>query len=323
MVKAIIQNRYGDPAEVFRVEEIGVPEIGPGEVLVQIRATPISGDAWHLTRGLPYVARPILGIRRPRNRVPGLDFAGTVVKAGSEVTTVDEGDDVFGWCDGALAEFAAVPEAQLTHKPSNLSLEEAALVPIAAFTAIQGVRDKGRVGRGKKVLITGASGGVGNYVIQLAKHYGAEVTAVSSVAKFDLVRSLGADHVIDYKTQPLTSIELQYDVLIDLYGNPAFSEIASVMKPGGTVVLIGGSGGRWFMGVDRWLRAPFVALFRGFRARPLVHKDRHDDLMTLKGLIEAGEVRPVLDRTFALDETAKAIEYVTDGHAHGQVVVTP
>jgi NADPH:quinone reductase-like Zn-dependent oxidoreductase len=173
------------------------------------------------------------------------------------------------------------------------------------------------------VLITGASGGVGNYAIQLAKHYGAEVTAVSSAGKFDLVRSLGADHVIDYKTQSLSSTEQQYDVLIDLYGNPAFSELAAVMKPGGTVVLIGGSGGRWFMGVDRWLRAPFVALFRGFKARALVHQDRLDDLMTMKGLIEAGKVRPVLDRAFALDETAKAIDYVTDGHARGQVVVTP
>jgi NADPH:quinone reductase-like Zn-dependent oxidoreductase len=322
-VKAIIQNRYGDPAEVFRVEDILVPEIGPGEVLVQIRATPISGDAWHLTRGLPYVARPILGFRRPKSRVPGLDFAGTVVKVGNGVTTVCEGDDVFGWCEGALAEFAAVPEAQLTGKPSNLSLEEAALVPIASFTAIQGIRDKARVGHGQKVLITGASGGVGNYAIQLAKHYGAEVTAVSSAAKFDLVRSLGADHVIDYKTQSLYATGQKYDVLIDLYGNPTFGEIASVMRPGGTLVLIGGTGGRWFMGVDRWLRAPFVSMFRGFRARPLVHKDRHDDLMTMKDLIETGQVRPVLDRTFTLDETAKAIDYVTDGHARGQVAVTP
>jgi NADPH:quinone reductase-like Zn-dependent oxidoreductase len=322
-VKAIIQSRYGDPAEVFRVEDIGVPEVGPGEVLVRIRATPISGDAWHLIRGLPYVARPILGFRRPRNRVPGLDFAGTVVKVGSEVTTVDEGDDVFGWCDGALAEFAAVPEAQLTRKPSNLSLEEAALVPIASFTAIQGIRDKGGVGHGQRVLITGASGGVGTYAIQLAKHFGAEVTAVSSAAKFDLVRSLGADHVIDYKTQSLNSSGQQYDVLIDLYGNPTFGEIASVIRPGGTLVLIGGTGGRWFMGVDRWLRAPFVAMFRGFRARPLVHKDRHADLLMMRDLIESGKVRPVLDRTFALDEAAKAIDYVTDGHARGQVVVTP
>jgi NADPH:quinone reductase-like Zn-dependent oxidoreductase len=322
-VKAIIQTRYGDPAEVFHVEDIPSPDVGPGEVLVEIRATPISGDAWHLIRGLPYVARPILGFRRPKSRVPGLDFAGTVVEVGPGVTTVAAGDDVFGWCDGALAEFATVPEAQLTHKPSNLSLEEAALVPIASFTAIQGVRDKGRVGRGQKVLITGASGGVGNYAVQLAKHYGAEVTAVSSAAKFDLVRSLGADQVIDYKTQSLDAAGQQYDVLIDLYGNPAFAEIARALKPGGTVVLIGGSGGRWFMGVDRWLRAPFVALFRGFKARPLVHKDSHADLVTMKGLIEAGKVRPVLDRTFTLDETAKAIEYVTDGHARGQVVVTP
>jgi NADPH:quinone reductase-like Zn-dependent oxidoreductase len=322
-VKAIIQNRYGDPAEVFRVEDIDVPEIGPGDVLVRIRATPMSGDAWHLTRGWPYIARPILGFRRPKNRVPGLDFAGTVIEVGPGVTSVAAGDEVFGWCEGALAEYARVPEAQLTHKPSNLSLEEAALVPIASFTAIQGVRDKGRVGRGQNVLITGASGGVGNYAIQLAKHYGAEVTAVSSAAKFDLVRSLGADHVIDYKTQSLTSTGQQFDVLIDLYGNPAFSEIARVMKPGGTVVLIGGSGGRWFMGVDRWLRAPVVALLRGFKARPLVHKDRHDHLITMKALIETGQVRPVLDRTFTLDETAKAIDYVTDGHARGQVVVTP
>jgi NADPH:quinone reductase-like Zn-dependent oxidoreductase len=320
-MRAITQTRYGDPSEVFRIEDISVPGIEPDEVLVEIRATPVSGDGWHLTRGLPYIARPILGLRRPRNRVPGLDFAGTVVEVGPGVTTVAPGDEVFGWCDGSLAEYAAVPESQLTHKPSNLSLEEAALVPIASFTAIQGVRDKARVGPGQKVLITGASGGVGVYAIQLAKHYGAEVTAVASAAKFDLVRSLGADHVIDYTTQTLTSTGRQYDVLIDLYGNPPLSDIGSVLRKGGTVVLIGGTGGRWFMGVDRWPRALLVAPFRGFKARPLIHKDSLDDLLTIKGLIEAGAVRPVLDRTFALDEAAKAIDYVTNRHARGQVAV--
>lgn len=322
-MKAIIQTRFGDPADVFRVEEIPVPGVGAGEVLVQVRATPMSGDAWHLTRGLPFVARPILGIRRPKNPVPGLDFAGTVVKIGPGVTTVGEGDEVFGWSDGALAEFAAVPEGQLTSKPSNLSLEEAALVPIASFTAFQGIRDKGRVGPGQKVLITGASGGVGNYAIQLAKHYDAEVTAVASSAKFDLVRSLGADHVIDYKTQPLTSTGQQFDVMIDLYGNPTMAEIARVMKRGGTVVLIGGTGGRWFMGVDRWLRAFLVAPFRGFKARGLIHQDSHADLVAIKELIEEGQVLPVLDRVFTLDEVAKAVDYVTDGHARGQVAVVP
>jgi NADPH:quinone reductase-like Zn-dependent oxidoreductase len=322
-MKAIIQTRYGDPSEVFRIEDIPVPDFEPGEVLVRIRATPMSGDAWHLIRGLPYIARPILGIRRPKNRVPGLDFAGTVVEVGPRVTTVVPGDEVFGWCDGALAEYAAVPEGQLTHKPSNLSLEQAALVPIASFTAIQGVRDKGRVGPGQKVLITGASGGVGVYAIQLAKHYGAEVTAVASAAKLDLVRSLGADHVIDYKTQSLTSTGLQYDVLIDLYGNPSLSDISSVLRPGGSAVLIGGIGGRWFMGVDRWPRALLVAPFRGFRARFLIHKDSHHDLVIIKRLIESGEIKPVLDRTFTLDEAAKAIDYVTNRHARGQVVVVP
>jgi NADPH:quinone reductase-like Zn-dependent oxidoreductase len=322
-MKAITQTRYGDPAEVFRVEETPIPAVERGEVLVQIRATPISGDAWHLTRGLPYVARPILGMRRPRNHVPGLDFAGTVVEVGQAVTTVAEGDEVFGWCAGAMAEFATVPETQLARTPSNLTLEEAAPVPIASFTAIQGVRDKGRVSRGQKVLITGASGGVGSYAIQIAKHFGAEVTSVASAAKFDLVRSLGADQVIDYKTQSLTSTGHRFDVVIDLYGNPSLAELTALIKPGGTVVLIGGTGGRWFMGVDRGLRVMMAAPFLGFRARFLIHKDSHADLLMMKGLIEAGEVRPVLDRTFGLDEAAKAIDYVTNGHARGQVVVTP
>lgn len=322
-MQAIVQTEYGAPGDVLHVEEVAMPAAGESEVLVRVCGAPVSGTDWHLIRGLPYLARFVTGMTRPKNRVPGYDFAGTVAEVGPGVTTVAQGDEVFGWCDGSMAQYVVVPETQLTQIPSNLSLEEAALVPIASFTALQGIRDKGRVQPGQKVLITGASGGVGTHAVQIAKHYGAEVTAVASEPKFDLVRSLGADHVIDYRNQSLTATGRRFDVLIDLYGNPSLAEIRRVLKPGGTVVLIGGTGGRWFMGVDRWLRAMAAAPFLGFRARPLIHRDSHPDLLTIKGLIESGEVRPVLDRTFTLDEVVKAIEYVTDGHARGQVVVKP
>jgi NADPH:quinone reductase-like Zn-dependent oxidoreductase len=322
-MRAIVQDQYGAPADVFSLEEIPVPEAGEGEVLVRVRATPVAGDAWHLIRGLPYIARPILGLRRPRERVPGLDFSGTVMEVGPGVSRVGVGDNVFGWCAGAMAEYAVVPEMQLAPIPVSLSLEEAATVPIASFTALQAVRDRGRVIPGQKVLITGGSGGVGSYAIQIAKAFGAEVTAVASGPKFDLVLSLGADHVIDYRTQTIASTGERYDVLIDLYGNPTLSDLKVALKPGGTVALVGGTGGRWFMGVHRWLLALVPARFLGFKARPLIHKDSHSDLLVMKGMIESGEVRPVLDRTFTLDEVDKAIDYVTNGHARGQVVVTP
>jgi len=240
---------------------------------------------------------------------------------GKDVSSLIAGDEVFGWCDGSFAEYAAVPEGQLLPKPTNLSLEEAAAVPIAAFTALQAVR-LARIQPGQQILITGASGGVGTYAVQIAKLHGAEVTGVCSTAKMDLVRSLGADHVVDYTSQHFTESGERYDALIDLYGNPSLSDCRRALERRGTLVFIGGTGGRWLMGVDRWIRGLLMAPFLGLKVRPLIHKDSHEDLATIRELIEAGELAPVLDRTFPLAEVADAIQFVREGRAHGQVVIT-
>lgn len=320
-MRAITQDAYGVPEEVLRLRDVDKPEVGNGEVLVRVRAAAVSGSDWHILRGLPYAARPVVGVRRPRNAVPGLELAGTVEAVGRGVTTAKIGDEVFGWCDGAFCEYVAVPEGQVTAKPANLTPEQAAALPIAGFTALQAVRDAGRVRAGHRVLVLGASGCVGTYAVQLAKHCGAEVTAVCGAAKADLVRALGADHVLDYAAGPLTVSG--FDVVLDLYGNPSSRTLKRLLKPGGTAALVGGTGGRWFMGTDRWLRAVVAAPFLGIKVRPLVHKDRLDDLVLLRDLVEAGALTPVLDRTYRLDEAAAAVEDVRRGRVRGHAVVTP
>ncbi|NUT47263.1 MAG: NAD(P)-dependent alcohol dehydrogenase [Saccharothrix sp.] len=320
-MRAITQDAYGALEEVLRLQDIDEPEVRDGEVLVRVRAAAVSGSDWHLLRGLPYAARPIVGVRRPRNRVPGLELAGTVEAVGAGVHGTKVGDEVFGWCSGAFCEYAAVPEGQVTAKPATLTPEEAAAVPIAGFTALQAVRDVAGVRPGQRVLVLGASGCVGTYAVQLAKHYGAEVTGVCSAAKAELVKELGADHVLDYAAGPLTGTG--FDVVVDIFGNPSFRTLKRLLKPGGTVVLVGGTGGRWFMGIDRWFRAVVVGPFLGIKARPMAHKDRLDDLVLLRELIEAGAVRPVLDRTYPLAEATAAIEDVRRGRVRGQAVITP
>ncbi|MEU4740695.1 NAD(P)-dependent alcohol dehydrogenase [Actinosynnema sp. NPDC023658] len=320
-MRAMTQDAYGVPEEVLRPTDVEKPTAKPGEVLVRVAAAAVSGSDWHILRGLPYAARPVVGLRRPRNRVPGLELAGTVEAVGPGVTTVRTGDEVFGWCSGAFCEYVAVPADQVTAKPANLTPEQAAAVPIAGFTALQAVRDAGRVRAGQEVLVLGASGCVGTYAVQLAKHYGAEVTAVCGAAKAEMVAELGADHVLDYAAGPLTASG--FDVVLDLYGNPSLRTLKRLLEPGGTVALVGGTGGRWFMGTDRWLRALVAAPFLGIKARPLVHKDRLDDLVLLRDLIEAGAVKPVLDRTYPLADAAAAIEDVRRGRVRGHAVVTP
>lgn len=321
VMTAVIQERYGPPGQVLELRQVERPSPGVGEVLVRVHASPVSGTDWHLLRGLPYVARPVTGLSKPRNRIPGLELAGTVEAVGGDVTSLRPGDDVFGWCDGALAEYASVPESQLVGKPSNLTLEEAAAVPISAFTALQAIRDKGRVVEGQRILITGASGGVGTYAVQIAKALGAEVTGVCSAAKVEMVRSLGADHVIDYTNEDYTRPAERYDVFVDIYGNPSLADCRRILGPGGTLVCVGGTGGKWFMGVDRWLRALAAAPFLPIKVRPLVHQDRREDLLTIRDLIEAGDLSPVLGATYPLARIAEAIRVVQDGRAHGQVVI--
>lgn len=319
-MRAVIQDRYGPPEDVLKLEVVDRPTVGEGEALVRVRSAVVSGTDWHLLRGLPYVARIVTGLRKPKNRVPGLEIAGTVEAVGANVESLEEGEEVFGWADGSFAEYVSVPVDQLSPKPANLSLVEAAVVPIAGFTALQGVR-LARIQPGQKVLITGASGGVGIYAVQLAKMDGAEITGVCSAAKMDMVRSLGAEHVIDYRKEHLTESGERYDALIDLYGNPSLSACRRALKPGGTLVLIGGTGGKWFMGVDRWFRALLMAPFLRLKVRPLIHRDSLEDLVTIKGLIEAGRLTPIVDKSFPLSRVAEAVEFVREGRAHGQVVI--
>lgn len=283
---------------------------------------PSSGDNWYLMRGLPYVARFVTGLRKPKNRVPGLELTGTVEEVGKDVTTLQPGDEVFGWCDGSFAEYASVPEGQLVLKPANLTLEEAAAVPISGFTALQGLRDRAQIQPRQKVLITGASGGVETHAVQIAKSYGEEVTGVCSTAKMDLVWSIGADHVIDHTAQGFAEGGDRYDVLLDICGNPSLSDCRRALKPRGTLVFIGGTGRRWFMGADRWLRRLLLAPFLRLKVRLLIHKDRQEDLVTIKDLIDAGKVTPVLDKMYPLANVSEAIRLVTEGRARGQIVIT-
>ncbi|MFI9810677.1 NAD(P)-dependent alcohol dehydrogenase [Saccharothrix variisporea] len=316
-MKALVHQRYGPAADVLAIHEVERPEPGDGEVLVRVAAVPVTGTDWHLVRGWPYVARPVLGLRRPRNRVWGLELAGTVTAVGPGVTSFQPGDDVFGWHSGTFAEYAAVPENQLAPQPANLTHVQAAAGPIAAFTALQALRNA----PGRRVLISGASGGVGTYAVQIAKAMGKEVTAICGPAKADLVRGLGADRVLDH-TKGEFGGGARYDALLDVFGNPSLRDCARVLVDGGTLVLVGGRGGRWLMGTDKWLRAALTTPFRKHKTKVLVHQDRHDDLLTLKDLVEDGKVTPVVGRTYTLDQAPQAIEDVRRGDVRGQAVIS-
>ncbi|MEU5690906.1 NAD(P)-dependent alcohol dehydrogenase [Actinosynnema sp. NPDC020468] len=312
-MRAIVQERYGDPAEVFEIREVDRPTPRDGEVLVRVHAVPVTGTDWHLFRGLPYAARPATGLRRPRNRFPGLELSGTVVTGGGGFAV---GDEVFGWCAGTFAEYVAVPANQLARKPDNVTLDEAAAGPIAAFTAYQAVK---HVAAGDRVLVSGASGGVGTYAVQFAKVVGAHVTALCGKEKADLVAGLGADVVLDYRAFDYTG--RGFDVLLDVYGSPSVRQCRDVVRPRGKVVMVGGTGGKFFMGTDRWLRALVLAPFLGFTARPVVHRDSHDDLVAIRDLVAAGAVRPVLSGTYPFDQAPQAIRDVHEGRARGHAVV--
>ncbi len=319
-MKAIIQSRYGAPSDVLEVQEIDTPVPREDEVLVRVEAAPIAGDDWHLMRGRPYIARFATGLRRPRNRIVGRELAGRVDAIGDRVERFKPGDQVFGWSAGALAEYVAVPENSLAPKPSNLTAEEAAPVPVSAFTALQALRDKGGVEPGQHVLIIGASGGVGTFAVQIAKALGARVTGVCSSANVELVRSLGADRVVDYTREDVTA-DSRYDLIVDLVGDRSLSDLRRELAPSGTLVLVGGSGGRWFKGTDRFLRAMLLSPFVQQRLRPLVHADRQDDLLALKEMIEAGRVAPVISARFPMSEVAEAVGHFKAGHARGKVVI--
>lgn len=322
-MQAIVQDSYGSP-DVLELREIDRPVPADDEVLVRVHAAGVDRGVWHLMAGLPYLVRIMgFGLRAPKTPVRGSDAAGRVEAVGKQVTRFRPGDEVFGTCDGSFAEYALGKEDKLAPMPSNLTFELAAAVPTSATTALQGLRDQGRVQPSQQVLIVGASGGVGTFAVQIAKAFGAEVTGVCSTAKVDMVRSIGADHVIDYTRDDFAIGKQRYDVILDTGGNRSLAHLRSALTDGGTLVIVGAeTGGRWLGGTDRQMRALALSPFVSQSLRMFVAKDNAEDLMVLKGLIEDGKVRPVVDRTFPLKQTADAIRYLAAGRARGKTVIT-
>jgi NADPH:quinone reductase-like Zn-dependent oxidoreductase len=324
-MKAIVQDAYGS-ADVLELRDIDQPMPKDNEVLVQVHAAGLHRGDWHVMTGLPYLIRlvvPDLGLGKPKVRVRGMDVAGRVEAVGSNVTRFQPGDAVFGWCDGSFAEYAAAPEDNLAPKPANLTFEQAAAVPTSAFAALQGVRDSGQVQAGQKVLIIGAAGAVGLFAVQLAKAFGAEVTGVGSTTQVDLVRSIGADDVIDYTREDVTDGRRHWDLVLDTAGHRSLSQLRRALTPKGTLVIVGSEGrGRWLGGFDRSLRAPLLSRFVGQRLRMLASKPRQEDLQTLRELIEAGKLTPVIGQTYPLGEVREAIRALEAGHTRGKLVIT-
>lgn len=323
MMQAIVHDRYGEAEDVLRLEEIDRPAVGDGEVLLRVRAAGVDRGVWHLLTGLAYPVRLAgYGVRAPKTRVRGREVAGHVVEVGKAVTTLQAGDDVFGIASGSFAEYASAPADKLAPKPENVTFPQAAAVPISGLTALQAVRDHGGAQAGQKVLVVGASGGVGTFAVQIAKAFGAEVTGVSSTAKVDLVRSIGADHVIDYTVGDFADGEHRYDVILSAGGHRSLRDLRRALTPRGTLVIVGSeTGGRWLGGMDRQLRALVLSPFVAQKLGTFVCSENRDDLLVLTGLIESGKVTPVVDRTYPLSQTPAAIRYMQDGHARGKVVV--
>jgi NADPH:quinone reductase-like Zn-dependent oxidoreductase len=323
-MKAIVQDRYGS-ADVLEFRDIEQPVVGENDVLVRVHAAGSGPDVWHIMEGKPYFARPALGFRGPKVRVRGWDVAGVVEAVGAEVTTFTPGDEVMGFASsGSFAEFAVVPVNKLAMKPARLSFEEAAAVPIAGTTGFRAVREAADVKPGQKVLIVGAAGGVGSFAVQFAKAFGAEVTGVASTSKLDLVRSLGTDDVIDYTRQDFTAGARRWDVIIDTAGRRPLSQLRRALTRTGTLVIVGGDGGGPVTGgfLRGVLRAPLVSLFVGQKLMGLSTKERAEDLRAVNELIEAGKVRPVIDRTYSLVEAPDAVRYLAEGHPRGKIVIS-
>jgi len=317
-MKAIVHRRYGPP-DVLRLEDLPEPKPGAGEVLVRVRAASIFAGDLYAVRGAPFFVRFATGLRRPRNPIPGIDLAGVVEGTGPGVTDLRAGDEVFGFAAGSLAELACVPADHLVRRPENLTIEQAAAVPEAGMTALQGLRDHGRVRAGQRVLVIGASGGVGTFAVQIAKALGAEVTGVCGPANLELVRSIGADHVLDHTRTDVTTAVARYDVILQLAGTASPRRLRRALAPGGTLVLSSGQGR--VAGVDRILAAIVLNPFVRERLAVFVTKENGTDLGILAEMLAAGQVRPVIDRTYLLAEAAEAFRYLEAGHAHGKVVI--
>jgi NADPH:quinone reductase-like Zn-dependent oxidoreductase len=322
-MKAIVQDRYGS-ADVLEFRDIEEPTVGENDVLVRVHAAGCGPDVWHVMAGMPYMARPMIGLRRPKLAVRGWDVAGTVEAVGANVTAFQPGDEVMGTADGTFAELGLTQPDKLVPKPVNLTFEQAAAIPVSGTTALRAVRDEGAVQSGQRVLVIGAAGGVGSLAVQIAKAFGAEVTGVSSTSKTDLVRSIGADGVIDYTREDFMDGSRHWDVIVDTAGRRPLRQLRRALTPKGTLVVVGGDGGgRWTGGFFRGiLRGPLVSLFVGQRLRGLATKIQKEDLVTLSEMIEAGTITPIIDRTYPLIEAPDAIRYLAEGHAAGKIVVT-
>jgi NADPH:quinone reductase-like Zn-dependent oxidoreductase len=322
-MKAIVRDTYGSP-DVLELRDIDKPEIADDEVLVHVHAAGVGRDVWHVMTGLPYPIRLVgFGLRVPKNPVIGSDVAGVVEAVGKYATRFQPEDEVFGIGKGSYAEYVCAREDKLVHKPANLTFEQAAVVAISGLTALQGLRDHGKVHPEQEVLVIGASGGVGTYAVQLAKAFGAHVSGVCSTTKVDMVRSIGADHVIDYTREDFAEGDKRYDLILDIGGNSSLSRLRRILTPQGTLVIVGGEGGgRWLGGNDRQLRALMLSPFVGQKLRTFISKENHEDMNVLKELIESGKVTPVIDRTCPLSEAPEAIRYLEEGHTQGKVVIT-
>jgi NADPH:quinone reductase-like Zn-dependent oxidoreductase len=319
-MRAIVQDRYGPP-EVLRLEQVATPEPARGEVLVRVRAASIFYGDWRAIRGSPAIIRTATGLRRPRQRIPGIDLAGVVEAIGPDETGLRVGDAVFGWTHGALAEYACAPAGQLVAKPATLTFEEAAAVPEAAMTALQGLRDAARMTTGQRVLIIGASGGVGTFAVQIARALGAaHVTAVCSTRNEDLVRSLGADDVIDYTREDPTRRPERWDVIFQGAGTVGPNRLRRLLMPTGTLVLSNGQGR--LAGIDRILATVLLRPFVRQRLVVFLTRETQADLLALRDLIESGAVRPVIDRCYPLADSVAAVRYLEAGHTQGKVVIT-
>jgi NADPH:quinone reductase-like Zn-dependent oxidoreductase len=336
-MKAIVQEKYGSPGDVLELREIDEPEVKDDEVLVRVHAASVHPDVWHVVRGLPYVLRLMgAGLLKPKNTVPGTDVAGHVESVGKNVTHFQQGDEVFGetikdyqWTNGgAYAEYASIPEGALAPKPANITLEQAAAVPTSGLITLQNLPDEERLQPGQSVLVNGAGGGVGALAVQIAKAYGANVTGVDDTEKLEMVRSLGADRIIDYTQEDFTQSDERYDLIFDIPGNHPFSACRRVLNPDGKYILIGhdrfGQGaGRWFGSIPRVLKLVALSPFVSQLPTPNFSMPaKKDQMVVLKDLLEAGKITPVIDRTYPLRELPEAIHYLEVGHARGKVVIT-
>ena len=320
-VKAIVQDGYGPLEVVLRLQEVDEPAVADGEVLVRVHAASIHvGDTFAI-RGVPYLFRPMYGLRKPKERVPGTDMAGTVEAVASNVTRFSRGDEVFGWGKGAFAERIAVPVDNLLAKPARISFIQAAAVGVSAVTALQALRDHGHLQAGQKVLVNGASGGVGTFAVQIAKSFDAEVTGVCSTRNVELVRSIGADAVIDYTAEDFTEGSERFDLILDNVANHPMSQTRRVLTRTGTLLSNGAPVGGWTRPLGHFARAALTSIFVRQQGRPFDVSPNREDLATLMGLVEDGKVKPVIDRTYPLSETAEAVAHVVGGHTQGTTVI--